>query len=379
MRCWTVANDFKKDDFQKDEPVKPCISCEAVDEFVLVRRPMQESHLHRDHYQRNQGRYEHRSLEGYSALHGKLLDNIFGRLSEPVNEFTQTLNQWNNLRQSHNQSNNQWLLEIDHLLGAKQAFYRRIVGGLLAEHQDEIQTLLITKMRHLYQNAHDDQRRRYVTLQFLRGKDTEIADQITRPGPESMDWRMWVNNVLRLQFGLPMKRTSPGTPIAHEQLIETLTKAIEDEVNRYRALETDWDANLAKNDPDKVPRPRNLSNQITEDAFYEGVRHCAHCGAIQSRTFNIRCTLKPMQVENHELTLTYDGPTKDLYEHLKPQLDRIWAEPLDELEARIAKATKLLETGEKRFNKRVADEKEKARQEEIKALKKKLESLENGE
>ena len=48
-----MANDFKKDDFQKDEPVKPCISCEAVDEFVLVRRPMQEMHLHRDQYRRN--------------------------------------------------------------------------------------------------------------------------------------------------------------------------------------------------------------------------------------------------------------------------------------------------------------------------------------
>ena len=47
--------------------------------------------------------------------------------------------------------------------------------------------------------------------------------------------------------------------------------------------------------------------------------------------------------------------------------------------ARIAKATKLLQTGEKRYNKRMADEKEKARQEEIRALKEKLESLENGE
>ena len=112
MRCWTMANDFKKDDFQKDEPVKPCISCEAVDEFVLVRRPMQEMNLHRDQYRRGRGEYEKRSLEGYNALHGKLLDNIFGRLSEPVNEFTQTLNQWNNRRKSHAQSNNQWLLEI---------------------------------------------------------------------------------------------------------------------------------------------------------------------------------------------------------------------------------------------------------------------------
>lgn len=376
-----MANDFKKDDFQKDEPVKPCISCEAVDEFVLVRRPMQEIHLHRDQYRRGRGEYEQRSLEGYNALHGKLLDNIFGRLSEPVNEFTQTLNQWNNLRKSHAQSNNQWLLEIDHLLGAKQAFYRRIVGGLLAEHQDEIQTLLRTTLPRLYVNKNDDQQRRNATLRHLRGKDRAIGDELARL--ESMDWRMKAGSILlrQLQINHQNPRVSRGTAgtEVHKKLIESLTKAIEDEVKHYQALETDWDANRTKNHPDKVPRPRHLNTQIPEDAFYEGVRHCAHCGAIQSRTFNIRCTLKPMQVENHELTLTYDGPTKDLYEHLKPQLDRIWAEPLDELEARIAKATKLLETGEKRFNKRVADEKEKARQEEIKALKKKLESLENGE
>ena len=122
MRCWTVANDFKKDDFQKDEPIKPCISCEAVDEFVLVRRPMQEMHLHHVQYRRDRGEYEKRSHEGYSALHSRLLDNIFGRLSEPVNEFTQTLNEWNNRLKSRSQSDDKWLLEIYHLLGEKDAF-----------------------------------------------------------------------------------------------------------------------------------------------------------------------------------------------------------------------------------------------------------------
>ena len=375
-----MANDFKKDDFQKDEPAKACISCEAVDEFVLVRRPMQEMHLHRDQYRRKRGEYEQRSLEGYSALHGKLLDNIFGRLSEPVNEFTQTLNNWNNLRRSHGQSNQKWLLEIDQLLGAKDPFFRRLVGGVLAEHQEAIQTVLRQILPHQYTNKNTAQQRRNATEQHLRGKDGTIANGIVARFTERGDAHEAVGTVLKREFAIhQVHRALPETQVQHKEFIETLTKAIEDEMKQYQALETDWDANFAKNDPDKVPRPRHLSTQIPEDAFYEGVHHCAHCGAIQSRTFNIRCTINPMQGENDGSTITYDGPTKDLFEHLKPQLDRIWAEPLDELEARIAKATKLLQTGEKRYNKRMADEKEKARQEEIRALKEKLESLENGE
>ena len=378
MRCWTMANDFKKDDFQKDEPVKPCISCEAVDEFVLVRRPMQEMNLHRDQYRRGRGEYEKRSLEGYNALHGKLLDNIFGRLSEPVNEFTQTLNEWKGIISPYRKLSHKWLLEIHHLLGEKNEFLRCLVDGVLAEHQDEIHSVLRRTMRHLYDAGQTGKNGRNKANQHLRGLTGTLGSQLGQIVNQP-DGGLTVDSIIQHAFPHRTRHTTPETQVAHKKFIATLTKAINDEMQQYRALETDWDANRNQNHPDKVPRPRNLSNQIPEDAFYEGVRHCAHCGAIQSRTFNIRCTLNPMQVENHELTLTYDGPTKDLYEHLKPQLDRIWAEPLDELEARIAKATKLLETGEKRFNKRVADEKEKARQEEIKALKKKLKSLENGE
>ena len=372
-----MADDFKKDDFQKEEPIKPCISCEATDDFVMVRRPMQQQHVHRDSYQRQRGQHELRSLEGFNELHGKLLDNLFGRLSDPVNVFTQSVNNWKSLINSHHRSNEPWLLELDLLLGAKQAFFRRLVGAVFNEHLDEIQTLLKNNHSHRYSNASSAADQRSTTVQLLKGTKENIGNEIARimGHPETQKTVSQVlSNGFRSNSGY--NKTS-GSPETKARVIETLTKAIEDEMEQYQVSETDWEANLAQNDPERVPRPRHLSNQIPADIFYEAVHHCPHCGAIQSRTFNIQCTIRPMQEEESQLTITYNGPTKDLYEHLKAQLDEIWAEPLAELDARIAKATKLLKTGEKRYNKRLAEAKEKARQEEIRALKKKLKALED--
>ena len=242
-----MANDFKKDDFQKDELVKPCISCEAVDEFVLVRRPMQEMHLHRDQYRRRRGEYEQRSLEGYSALHRKLLDNIFGRLSEPVNEFTQTLNEWKSMRSSHAKSNQKWLLEIDQLLGAKDAFFRRLVSGVLAEHQEAIQTVFEANFASpVYQHEYSP------TTEKRNGTAFEGQRRNNRkwdccPITERGDAHEAVGTVLKREFAIQqVHRALPETQVQHKEFIETLTKAIEDEMKQYQALETDWDANLAK-------------------------------------------------------------------------------------------------------------------------------------
>ena len=381
-----MANDFKKDDFQKDEPVKPCISCEAVDEFVLVRRPMQEINFHPEQWRAERGQMKPRDYDGFNALYGKLESNLFERLDEPVHEFQQTMSRWTSQLKRYNTREEPWMLRLHQHLGNKNLFFRVLLTKVLQANRDALRELSEEAMPSWFKNLQGEQR----TVKFdseaqrmFRGLADQIEREITQN--QFLESRNLSGMLSNMFFGRQVNRNQPYLRRLREDVLSKVQKSIEEELDAWDAENIDWVQARETNDPTQVDYPVKASGQVKKDEYFEGVLHCSHCGAVQSRTFNVKCTLKllrspdPRRDSISAFTITYDGPTKDLFEHLKPQVDRIWAEPLDELESRIAKAMKILETSEALHNKRVADEKEKARQQEIKALKKKLESLENNE
>lgn len=188
-------------------------------------------------------------------------------------------------------------------------------------------------------------------------------------------------------WGEAVRRSKqPSVTNLHSNVVSKVQDWLEDFIDDHEVYDINWQLANLTNDPSQVDCPMSVTPQIKKQDLYEGTKYCSHCGAVQSRTLNVKFSLQVLKPatpdtnsDNHAQKIVYDGPIQDLYEKVKPQLDEFRTGPLNELEERIRKATKLLERGEKARKKRVADAREQARQEEIKSLKKKLESLEKPE
>lgn len=89
-----MNEDFRKSDFQKGNPIDTCGVCGAKEEFVLVRRPMQEAHFLPEERLAKRGEMVYRDPDGWNALYSKLRSNLFERLDELAIKFHQTIRDW---------------------------------------------------------------------------------------------------------------------------------------------------------------------------------------------------------------------------------------------------------------------------------------------
>ena len=395
-----MNEEFRKSEFQKGNPVDTCGVCGAKEEFVLVRRPMQEAYFDPGHRPETIGKMKYRDSDGWNTLYSKLCSNLFNRLDEPAIKFGQAIHGWSSeLRRfrEHRVSNHLYefrdeeRLVVEQHLGDRLQFFHTLVALCFRTNREAIRKLWMKAApkpytfretrSHIVRNRIFDEETERICREFSNRFSGEILrNQVVGAHvlKEMLSGILWGEAVRRLK--------QPRVTKLHSNVVSMMQDWLQNFIDDHEVDDINWQMANLTNDPSQVDCPMPVTLQIKKQDLYEGTKYCGHCGAVQSRTLNVKFSLQVLQPanpdtnsENHAPKIVYDGPIQDLYENVKPQLDEIWTDPLDELEERISEASKLLEEGEKSRMRRVADAREQARQKEIKSLKKKLESLEKEE
>ena len=371
-----MSKNHNKSEFNKIEPKPTCNTCGVSEPFVLLRSQLTE--VPGDRAQNMKPGY----FEGIMKLHHALNENLYQKIDQGAEQFQSTLVEW--LRSAPEETDNSpWLEGYYHWVGDVQGFCNSVVWGALEIHLPNLLMVMMNANPEFFREV-DENTKAYSN--FLKAR---AAPQIAYRLSQSLESNE-ANPLSGLIFhqheliGTTRKLISPHLTTMLNDSSKGVMHEIESALKRYESTDSSWLQRRLKNDPRYgYLRPRHWAQSIPRGAYYSGIQVCGACGSEQNRSINIKfegntCThVYPNQPQKASNPLEYDGPVNELLIRIKPKLDEIWGEAIEELELRIEACNKLLKDAEKQHKHRLELQRKKERQAEISALEGRLKELKN--